>query len=111
MLVLFSIIDPDAILHFEVTKDRTVLFYIGIFGSILAIARGMVPDDHRVVDPEQLMRAVIEETHYLPAEWRGKLHSAEVSLMNLIQSQTARPTANTTICRYTETSVFFFPFD
>ena len=78
VLVLLSIVDPDAFLHFEITKDRTVLFYITVFGSILAVARGMVPEDHRVVDPEELMKAVIEETHYLPAEWRGKLHSAQV---------------------------------
>lgn len=78
VLVLFSLIDPDAFLHFEVTKDRTVLFYITVFGSVLAVARGMVPEEHRVVDAEMLMKAVIEETHYLPAEWRGKLHSSQV---------------------------------
>lgn len=79
VLVLFSLIDPDAFLHFEITPDRTVLFYIGVFGSLMAIARGMVPDDHRVVDPEALMREVIEETHYMPVHWRNNLHSAEVS--------------------------------
>lgn len=45
----------------------------------MAIARGMVPDDHRVVDPEALMKEVIEETHYMPPHWRGNLHSADVS--------------------------------
>ena len=79
VLVLFSLLDPDAFLHFEITPDRTVLFYIGIFGSLMAIARGMVPDDHRVVDPDALMREVIEETHYMPVHWRGNLHSADVS--------------------------------
>lgn len=53
-----------------------MLFYIGLFGTIMAVSRGMVPDPHRVVEPEQLLSAVIEETHYLPAEWRGRLHSA-----------------------------------
>ena len=80
VLVLLSVLDPDAFLHFEVTQDRSVLFYLTVFGTVLAVARGMVPDDHRVVDPEELMQAVIEETHHLPAEWRGKLHSAEVGL-------------------------------
>lgn len=47
----------------------------------MAIARGMVPDDHRVVDPDALMREVIEETHYMPVHWRGNLHSAEVRQM------------------------------
>ena len=79
VLILFSIIDPDAFLHFEITPGRTVLFYIGVFGTVLAIARGMVPDENKVVDPEEVMREIIEFTHYLPVEWRGKLHSAEVS--------------------------------
>ncbi|KAK4054015.1 autophagy protein atg9 [Microbotryomycetes sp. JL221] len=81
VLILFSLIDPDAFLHFEVTPGRTVLFYIGIFGTILAVARGMVPDENKVVDTEELMRHIVEQTHYLPAEWRGKLHSAEVHTM------------------------------
>ncbi|GAA5833704.1 hypothetical protein JCM11251_003209 [Rhodosporidiobolus azoricus] len=78
VLILFSLIDPDAFLHFEITPGRTVLFYIGAFGAVLAVARGMVPDENRVVDPEELMRGIIEHTHYLPAEWKDKLHSAEV---------------------------------
>ncbi|GAA99309.1 uncharacterized protein L969DRAFT_102683 [Mixia osmundae IAM 14324] len=78
VLVLFSLLDPDAFLHFEVTPGRTVLFYIGVFGGILAVARGMVPDDHQIVDPEELMLAIIECTHYCPPEWKDQLHSAEV---------------------------------
>lgn len=78
VLILFSLIDPDAFLHFEITPGRTVLFYITLFGGVLAVARGMVPDENRVVDPEESMREIVEHTHYLPIEWRGKLHSAEV---------------------------------
>lgn len=55
-----------------------MLFYIGVFGTVLAAARGMVPDENRVVDPEELMKGIVEHTHFCPAEWRGKLHSAEV---------------------------------
>ena len=61
------------------TKGRTVLFYIGVFGTILAVARGMVPDENKVVDTEETMRRIVEHTHYLPEEWKDKLHSAEVS--------------------------------
>ncbi|KPV73033.1 uncharacterized protein RHOBADRAFT_17299 [Rhodotorula graminis WP1] len=78
VLILFSLIDPDAFLHFEITPGRTVLFYIGVFGTVLAVARGMVPDENRVVDPEELMRGIVEHTHYLPAEWKDNLHSSKV---------------------------------
>ncbi|SCV74760.1 BQ2448_7789 [Microbotryum intermedium] len=78
VLILFSLIDPDAFLHFEITPGRTVLFYIGVFGTILAVARGMVPDDHKIVDPAETMRQLVQHTHYLPNEWKNNLHSSGV---------------------------------
>jgi autophagy-related protein 9 len=78
VLLLFTIIDPDAFLHFDITPGRTVIFYLGVFTGTLAVARGMVPEDHAVVNPEDLMHEIVEHTHYLPPQWRGKLHSAEV---------------------------------
>lgn len=78
VLLLASVLDPDLFLHFEITPHRTVLYYLSIFGSILAVARGMVPDKNRVFNPERLMREVVLYTHYMPAEWKGKLHSQAV---------------------------------
>ncbi|KAG1884170.1 autophagy-related protein 9, partial [Suillus subluteus] len=59
VLVLASVIDPDLVLHFEITPHRTVLSYVGIFGAVLAVARGMIPEDNRVFNPELLMTEVI----------------------------------------------------
>jgi autophagy-related protein 9 len=78
VLVLASVVDPDLVLHFEITPHRTVLFYVGIFGAVLAVARGMIPEDNRVFDPELLMTEVIQYTHYMPDEWKGELHSKKV---------------------------------
>ncbi|KAI5286656.1 autophagy protein atg9, partial [Ascosphaera aggregata] len=78
VLALASVIDPELFLGFEITPDRTVLFYLGIFGSIWAGARGMVPEKTLVFDPEFALREVIDYTHYQPSHWRGKLHSDEV---------------------------------
>ncbi|CAE6444650.1 unnamed protein product [Rhizoctonia solani] len=78
VLILASVIDPDIFLHFEITPGRTVVFYITIFGTILGIARGMVPDAHQVFDPEMILKEVIRYTHYLPKEWEGQLHSKRV---------------------------------
>jgi autophagy-related protein 9 len=81
VLLLLSLLDPEAFLHFEVTKDRTVIFYLGVCTAILAISRGMIPDAQAIAaDPEALMRKVTEHTHYLPEHWAGRLHSAEVHL-------------------------------
>ncbi|WVQ65483.1 uncharacterized protein L199_003659 [Kwoniella botswanensis] len=78
VLLLASVIDPDLFLHFEITPHRTVLFYLGLFGGVLAVARGMVPEENMVFDPEERMKEVVGYTHYLPAEWKGKLHSQMV---------------------------------
>ncbi len=79
VLLLATVIDPDLFVHFEITPHRTVLFYLGIFGSVLAVARGMIPEENRVFDPELLMTEVIEYTHYMPDNWKGELHSKKVS--------------------------------
>ncbi|KIM81480.1 hypothetical protein PILCRDRAFT_8829 [Piloderma croceum F 1598] len=78
VLLLASVIDPDLFVHFEVTPHRTVLFYLGVFGSIMAGARGMMPDDNGVFDPELLMEEVIRYTHYMPGEWKDQMHSKQV---------------------------------
>ncbi len=78
VLALASVIDPEMFLGFEITRDRTVLFYLGVFGTIWAIARGGVPEENLVFDPEFALSNVTEYTHYLPSHWRGRLHSSEV---------------------------------
>jgi hypothetical protein len=78
ILLSASLIDPDLFLHFEITPHRTVLFYLGIFGTILAVSRGMVPEENLVFDPETTLREVVWWTHYLPAGWKGRLHSKMV---------------------------------
>lgn len=74
VLLLATVIDPDI----EITPHRSVVFYLGVFGAVLTVARGMIPDDNRVFDPEILMMEVITYTHYMPDEWKGQLHSKKV---------------------------------
>lgn len=78
VLALASIVDPELFLGFEITPDRTVLFYLGVFGSIWAFARGVVPEETNVFDPEYTLLEVINFTHYFPNHWKGRLHSDDV---------------------------------
>lgn len=79
VLGLVSLLDPDLFLGFEITKERTVLFYLGIFGTVWAVARGMVAEDEdNVFDPEYAINNVAEFTHYKPSHWEGRLHSEDV---------------------------------
>ena len=78
VLALASVIDPNLFLEFEITPERTVLFYLGIFGTVWAVARGTVPEESLVFDPEFALRNVVEYTHYCPKHWQGRLHSDEI---------------------------------
>ena len=78
VLVLTTLIDPDLFLGFEITKDRTVLFYLGVLTTIWAVSRGTIPEENEVFDPEYALSAAVNFTHYLPSHWRGRLHSDEV---------------------------------
>lgn len=78
VLGLATLLDPEMFLGFQITRDRTVLFYLGIFGAIWALARGSIPDENQVFDPEYSLSAVINYTHYSPPHWTGRLHTDEV---------------------------------
>lgn len=80
VLAIASLVDPELFLGFEITHDRTVLFYVGIFATVWATARGMITEENSVFDPEYALRNVIEYTHYEPDHWKGRLHSHAVKL-------------------------------
>lgn len=71
-------IDPKLFLGFEITHDRTALFYLSVFAGIWAFARGMIPEDDVVVNPEYALRQVIQYIHYEPAHWKSRLHSYDI---------------------------------
>ena len=78
VLFIFTLFDTEDFLGFEITPNRTALFYLGILGTIHVAARGAVPDSNVVHDPEFALQSVIECIHYCPASWKGRLHSDEV---------------------------------
>ncbi|KAG0341864.1 autophagy protein atg9 [Podila horticola] len=78
VLALMTLFDQELLLGLEITSEKTVFFYLGVFGTIMAVSRGMIPDQTEIFDPELLLRDVVECTHYMPNEWRDKLHTDEV---------------------------------
>ena len=78
VLALASIVDPEMFLNFQVTPDRTVLFYLGVVGTTWAVARGLLPEDNLVFDPAFALEEVIDFTHYRPTHWDERLHSDQV---------------------------------
>ncbi|PQE31732.1 Autophagy Apg9 protein [Rutstroemia sp. NJR-2017a WRK4] len=78
VLVIATVWDPEVFLGFDITPERSALFYLGVFGPLWAITNGMIPDDNLVFEPEYALRNVVEYTHYMPTNWEGRLHSDEV---------------------------------
>ena len=65
-VLLATVIDPDLFIHLEITPHRPI-FYLSVFGNILAVVRGMIPDKNRVLDSEVLV-TIIQYLHFLPDE-------------------------------------------
>ena len=78
-MAIAALYDPELITTFEITSGGTIVFYAGLLASIIAIARGLIPEEKLVYDPEEALKYVINYTHYQPLEWHGKLHSDDVS--------------------------------
>ena len=75
ILALLTIFDSENFLNFEITKDRTVIFYITILGTIWTVANGSVSNEYSVFDPEEILQEVATYTHYGPPEWKDRYHT------------------------------------
>lgn len=89
VLGLATVLEQENFLSFEISHGRTTIFYLGVFGSIWAVARGLLPADNMVHDSSYSMEEVVEYTHYLPSHWVGRLHTVEVKteFASLYQTQ------------------------
>ncbi|WVQ76748.1 hypothetical protein IAR50_006422 [Cryptococcus sp. DSM 104548] len=78
VLVVSTVLDPDLLLNFQITSGRSVLSWLTFFGIVLALCRGSSREEDMVFDSEASFREVAKWTHYLPEEWKGRLHSEMV---------------------------------
>ncbi|GEQ72262.1 hypothetical protein JCM33374_g5949 [Metschnikowia sp. JCM 33374] len=95
VLVIFGLLFDDEehnFWSFELTQNRSTLFYISIFGTLWAVTSSSSNTSTVTntaenlntqgvsffYDPEASLRYVSQFTHYLPSSWNGKLHTVEV---------------------------------
>lgn len=78
VMILLTIINEDLLMHFEITAGKSLIWYLAVFGTILAITRSLIPDPLRAKDPAKLMTEIQEFTHYMPAHWKENLYSEKV---------------------------------
>ncbi|KAJ2669285.1 autophagy protein atg9 [Coemansia sp. RSA 1085] len=79
LLLVFTVVDNELSLEFEITSHRTVLFYIGLFSAVLAAARGMIPqDEQEYLHPAWIIREALEDLQFMEPSWRGHLDTTKV---------------------------------
>ncbi|TLD35067.1 APG9-domain-containing protein [Venturia nashicola] len=77
VLGVITLLDSELFLGFEI-DGKSALFWLGVLGGIWQVARGMVPADDVVSDPETWLTHVMEYTHFSPKTWENRLHTEEV---------------------------------
>lgn len=77
MLLFLAFLNQDVLTHLLI-YDQTPLFYIGLLGSLIAITRNMIPDEHVSFTPETHANKVIEYIQYSPTHWTNKLHTKQI---------------------------------
>eukprot|EP00047_Mylnosiga_fluctuans_P003877 m.231457 g.231457 ORF g.231457 m.231457 type:complete len:662 (+) comp12220_c0_seq1:47-2032(+) len=62
----------------HLTPERSVTWWIGVSGVLLAVCRSLIPDENLVFDPATKMHVIALHSHYLPDGWRGREGSPAV---------------------------------
>lgn len=71
-IAILSIIDEDVI------QVEHVLMIFTLCITIAVAASSLIPDENLVFCPEQLMKNILCNAHYLRPEWRGFAHTSKV---------------------------------
>jgi autophagy-related protein 9 len=70
--------DDQAVFQTEILPNKTALWFTAVGGSIVAVCRGLIPDENAVIEPVKAMEEVVQHTHYFPKSWRGRVHGHKV---------------------------------
>ena len=78
VLLILTLLD-DSYMFWITLYDRNLLWYLGIFSTIFAVTRSLVPAPlESNLDGDELMARVAEHSHYFPDSWRGKCNTHAV---------------------------------
>ncbi|GAM18991.1 hypothetical protein SAMD00019534_021660 [Acytostelium subglobosum LB1] len=77
VFLVFGVINDDFLFSFDLF-GRTPIWYVGIFGTALAICRSLIPEENEVFNPAKHMIKVVKYTHYIPKSWSGRTHTYTV---------------------------------
>ena len=83
--LVLSVLDESVLLYVRMF-DRSLIFYMGIIGTISSFSKGFIrPPEHCVYIPNQFMKKVAEYTHYMPFHWIDKCntHTVKNEFLNM----------------------------
>jgi len=68
ILIITSVLNENVLLKLYISKNQTVLWYIGVFGSLITVLK-MFIQKHSNHNPNECMAKIIKEIKYLPDTW------------------------------------------
>lgn len=80
VLIFVTVVNEDLLMHFELTPGKSIIWYLGLFGAVLAIARGLTstPLKRFRTDKRQLLGHLKAHLHFSPRVWsEGQENSRE----------------------------------
>eukprot|EP01133_Synstelium_polycarpum_P009830 gene9830-11482_t len=77
IFLVFGVYSDDFLFAFDIFGQRPI-WYIGIFGTGVAICKALIPEENQVFEPTKHMARTVQHTHYIPKSWRGKSHTHTV---------------------------------
>lgn len=77
-LLFIAVILDDSFFLANLTPGRSVTWWLGVSGAVLAMCRVLIPDEHHVFDPARKMQKIARISHHYPDSWRGQEASPRV---------------------------------
>eukprot|EP00041_Stephanoeca_diplocostata_P015416 m.294225 g.294225 ORF g.294225 m.294225 type:complete len:665 (+) comp20028_c0_seq1:290-2284(+) len=77
VLAVLGFVFDEEFMFANLTPNRSVLWWSGILGILLAGAQSLVVDTNMILDHAELLREVRKFTHYYPDEWKGREHRVD----------------------------------
>ncbi|EPZ34851.1 autophagy protein 99 [Rozella allomycis CSF55] len=68
----------EEILFLEIGSGRSLVWYLGVFGAILAVSRCLMANETLLVDTKELMSNIIDKIHFIPSSWKRNPGSYKV---------------------------------
>ncbi|KAL6051602.1 autophagy protein atg9, partial [Balamuthia mandrillaris] len=73
VLIVIAVVDDEILTESQI-GGKSLLWYLGISGSVLAVTRALIPREGQVFNPKAKLDEVVCHTYYKPDTWIGEEH-------------------------------------